>query len=135
MEVPDTMSVSMNQAEKILFTWNSMFGNAYYGETCDYLFGTKGTLMHDEADRVEYWPQGKNTPGANAKEGKAAEQTGYLDSTTPHMQNFLDCVRSRKEPVCPFEMGFRAAIACQMAIASYRRQRTVRWDPQTQDIL
>ena len=44
MEVPDTMMVSMNQPERILFTWNSMFANAYYGETHDYLFGTKGTV-------------------------------------------------------------------------------------------
>ncbi|MGA2257625.1 MAG: hypothetical protein ABSG53_23430, partial [Thermoguttaceae bacterium] len=27
MEVPDTMSVSLNQSENLLFTWNSMFGN------------------------------------------------------------------------------------------------------------
>jgi hypothetical protein len=51
------------------------------------------------------------------------------------MQNFFDCVRSRKEPVCPFEIGFRSAIACQMAIASYRQQRTVRWDPATEEIV
>src|SRR5215472_12575089 len=43
MEVPDTMTVSMNHRENILFTWNSMFSNAYYGEGYDYLFGTKGT--------------------------------------------------------------------------------------------
>ena len=51
------------------------------------------------------------------------------------MQNFFDCVRSRKDPVCPFELGFRTAIACQMAIASYRRQTTVRWDPATEEII
>ena len=51
------------------------------------------------------------------------------------MQNFFDCVRSRREPNCPFEMGYRTAIACQMAITSYRLQRTVRWDPQAEDIV
>jgi hypothetical protein len=55
--------------------------------------------------------------------------------TEQHMQNFFDCVRSRKEPVCPFELGFRTAIACQMAVASYRRQATVRWDPDTEEII
>jgi hypothetical protein len=51
------------------------------------------------------------------------------------MQNFFDCVRSRKEPHCPFELGFRTAIACQMAIASYRQKRTVRWDARAGDIV
>jgi predicted dehydrogenase len=137
MEVPDTMSVTMNYPEKILFTWNSMFGNSFYGETYDYLLGSKGTVMHDESDQAAYWPQGKN--GTGAAEGEAASVTrakaGYSDYTLMHMQNFFDCVRSRKAPICPFELGFRTAVTCQMAITSYRQQRTVRWDAQSQDIV
>jgi predicted dehydrogenase len=133
MEVPDTMTVSMSHAEKVLFTWNSMFGNAYYGETHDYLFGTKGTVMHDATGQVLYYPQAETAAGGAG----AAEQPrgGYSDYTPQHFQNFFDCVRSRKEPVCPFELGFRTAITCQMAIASCRQQRAVRWDPQAQDIV
>ena len=133
MEVPDTMTVSMNHREKVLFTWNSMFGNAYYGETHDYLFGAKGTVMHDATGQVLYYPQGE--PAAGAAGAGEQPKGGYSDYTPQHIQNFFDCVRSRKEPVCPFELGFRAAITCQMAIASCRQQRTVRWDPQAQDIV
>jgi hypothetical protein len=133
MEVPDTMTVSMNHREKVLFTWNSMFGNAYYGETHDYLLGAKGTVMHDAAGQVLYYPQGGPSPGAGA-EGEQPKG-GYSDYTPQHIQNFFDCVRSRNKPVCPFELGFRTAITCQMAIASCRQQRTVRWDAQAQDIV
>ena len=137
MEVPDTMTVSMNHREKVLFTWNSMFANGYYGETHDYLFGTKGTLMHDESDLVLYLPKGKRvTDEAEAQANSDPKaDAGYSDSTLPHMQNFFDCVRDRQQPVCPFELGFRTAITCQMAIASYRQQRTVHWDPNAQDIV
>jgi hypothetical protein len=51
------------------------------------------------------------------------------------MQNFLDCVRSGKETNCPFDLGFRVSIACRMAVDSYRQQRTLRWDPQTEEIV
>jgi hypothetical protein len=44
-------------------------------------------------------------------------------------------MRTRKEPICPFDLGFRTAIACQMAITSCRQQRAVRWDPHTQEIV
>jgi predicted dehydrogenase len=136
MEVPDTMSVSMNHREKVLFTWNSMFGNSFYGETYDYLLGTQGTVMHDETDQTAYWPQGTKIGGVGKETGSpTAAAAGYSDYTRAHMQNFFDCVRSRKEPICPFELGFRTAITCQMAITSYRQQRTVRWDPQSQDIV
>jgi len=51
------------------------------------------------------------------------------------MKNFFDCVRSRQEPNCPFEIGFRSAIACQMANVSYRVGRAVKWDAEREDIV
>ena len=137
MEVPDLMTVSMSHREKVLFTWNSMFSNAYYGETHDYLFGTKGTIMHDESNQVLYLPKDKHAADeaqAQAETGAKAP-AGYSDSTLAHMQNFFDCMRGRKQPVCPFELGFRTAVTCQMAITSYRQQRTVRWDPNAESIV
>lgn len=124
MQPPDTMDVSMNQPENILFTWSSMFGNRYYGETDDLLLGTKGTIHRDKDERVKYLPEGKHHPDESPASGPVPDE----DLTARHMQNFFDCVRSRKEPNCPFEIGYRSAIACRMAIASYRSGRTVRWD-------
>jgi predicted dehydrogenase len=140
MEVPDTMDVSMNQPEKLLFTWNSMFGNNYFGEGDDLVFGNKGTLHRNERDQVRYLPQGGRRSAAKAisteeAAAKAPDIVGGSDATVLHMQNFLDCVRSRKEPNCPFDIGFRSAIACQMAIASYRQGRPVRWDEKKEDIV
>jgi predicted dehydrogenase len=130
MDIPDTFQVSMNHHEKLLFTFTSMFGNNYYGEGHDYLFGTKATLIHTDSDDVHVIPQ-----GAKVTAPPAPDHGGYKEITGVHMQNFFDCVRSRKEPVCPFELGFRTSIACQMAVASYRRQTTVRWDPATEEII
>ena len=138
MQVPDTMNVVMVQPEKFIFTWSSLFNNDYYSEGYDYLFGTKGTLIHDESDRVAYLPQRRRGEAPPAYTGDAVPpigKGGYKEYTTQHMQNFFDCVRSRKEPNCPFDLGYRTAIACQMANASYRGQRTVRWDPAKEDIV
>jgi predicted dehydrogenase len=130
MQVPDTFQVSMSHAEKLFFTFTSMFGNDYYGEGHDHLFGTKATLVHTPSDQVRLIPQGPKSVAAAGPDGE-----GYKEFTDRHMRNFFDCVRSRSEPVCPFELGFRTAIACQMAIASYRRGTTVRWDSGTEEIL
>jgi len=131
MDLPDTFQVSMSHPEKLLFTFTSMFGNNYFGEGHDYLFGTKATLLHTQSDRVDLIPQGRRVA---AQPGSAAGE-GFKETTGQHMQNFFDCVRSRKEPICPLELGFRTSIACQMANASYRRQTTVRWDPATEEII
>ena len=51
------------------------------------------------------------------------------------MQNFIDCVRSGKEPNCPFEVGFRTSIACRMAVDSYLQGRTLQWDEKREAIV
>jgi predicted dehydrogenase len=135
MEVPDTMNISMHMPEKLLFNWNSIFGNDYYGETHDLLFGSGGTITHTQSDQVEYAPQGEKRDKKGSAKAPEAGDEGYQDVTADHMQNFFDCVRSRRQPHAPFELGFRASIAVQMAVASYRRGTTVRWDPATDEII
>jgi len=46
-EVPDTMDVSMQHPEEILFTWNSGFGNNQYGVTEDVL-GADGSISRGQ---------------------------------------------------------------------------------------
>ncbi|HEV2425494.1 MAG TPA: Gfo/Idh/MocA family oxidoreductase [Terriglobia bacterium] len=140
MQVPDTMDVAMNQTEKILFSWNSGFGNRHYGSEDDLLLGTKGTVIRS-GEKINYAPEGHHhhrapAESAPAPQGSAAPDiVGYGDETPAHMQNFFDCVRSRGETNCPFELGFRSAIACQMALRSYHEKRTVTWDPEREDIV
>ena len=131
MQPPDTMDVSMDQPENLLFTWNSMFGNRYYGEGDDLLLGTKGTIHRDQDERVQFIPQANQGAG----DSTASPAVSDDELTVRHMQNFFDCVRSRKEPNCPFEIGYRSAIACRMAIESYRTGRTVRWDAESSTIV
>ncbi|HWB86260.1 MAG TPA: Gfo/Idh/MocA family oxidoreductase [Bryobacteraceae bacterium] len=125
-EVPDTMHVSMEQPEEILFSWDSGFGNNHLGVSEDVL-GTDGAITRSQ--QIRYTPQKVNRPGANEMMGATR--------TVPraHMQNFLDSIRSGAEPNCPFEVGYRVSIACRMAVESYLRQRTVHWDSGKEEIV
>ncbi|HKV80566.1 MAG TPA: Gfo/Idh/MocA family oxidoreductase [Candidatus Sulfotelmatobacter sp.] len=140
MEVPDTMAVSMDQPENLMFTWNSMFGNYYYGEDgSDLLLGNKGTVVR-VVDNVTYQPQGHHhNVGKDQTPSQAGGEPNIIGSdeadTDAHMRNFFDCVRGRNEPNCSFDLGFRSAIACQMAIASLRQKRTVQWDAEREQIV
>ncbi len=141
MQVPDMMDVSLEQPEGIFFTWNSGFGNRFLGEGYDLALGNQGTILrNDERGEVRYVPEGKRkhepTPAASGKTpSETPDIVGAGDDTLPHMQNFFDCVRSRQEPNCPFEIGYRSAIACQMAITSLRLGRTVVWDAEREEIV
>ncbi len=124
-EVPDTMNVSLEQPEELLISWDSGFGNSHLGSTEDVL-GTDGTIS--KSQQIRYSPQKVNRSSGTEILGR--------NPTPPnaHMENFLDCVRSGKEPNCPFELGFRVSIACRMAVDSYRQARTVRWDPAREEL-
>ena len=127
MSPPDAFQVTMKHPENLLFTFTSMFGNGFYGEGRNLLFGTKGTIVHTLADDVRFVPAGKR---------EEVEPRASIRNPTPeHLQNFFDCVRPRSEPTSPFELGFRTSIACRMAVEAYRRGTTVRWDPATEEIL
>jgi predicted dehydrogenase len=125
-EVPDTMNVAMEHPEELLFTWDSGFGNNHLGSTEDVL-GTDGTISRGQ--QIRYYPQKVNRPDG-------VEMVGQT-RTPPnaHMQDFLDAVRTGKQPNCPFELGFRVSIASRMAVDSYRQGRTMRWDPVREEIV
>ncbi len=134
MEVPDTMDVAMEHSEKLLFTSNSGFGNSYYGAEDDLVLGNKGTLVRG-AKGVSLVTGHAPQAQAGASGTQGADIVGGGDETDLHTQDFFDCVRSRKEPNCSFDLGFRSAIACRMALVSYREHRVVTWDAEREEIV
>jgi predicted dehydrogenase len=138
MEVPDTMDVSIDQPEDLLFTWNSSFGNNYFGEDgYDFALGNKGTVIR-VVDKVTFQPQTRGVQNGETPPSVGGEPDivgSDDDDTSAHIRNFFDCVRNRNEPNCPFELGYNSAAACQMAITSLRLGRTVKWDAAKSDIV
>jgi predicted dehydrogenase len=127
-EVPDTMNVSMQMQEEMLFNWTSGFGNDRLGVTEDVL-GDNGTINHTPQS-ITYTPQKVNRRDGTEMRGTTPNQRGA------HMQNFIDAVRDPAKPTnCPFDVGFRVSIACRMAVESYRLGRTVRWDAAKEEIV
>jgi hypothetical protein len=126
-EVPDTMNVTMEHEEELLFTWDSGFGNDQLKITEDVL-GDNGTLSHTP-QQLTYLPQKVNRKDGNELRGNTRSDP------KAHMVNFIDSVRGAAKPNCPFDIGFRISIACRMAVESYRQKRTMRWDAVKEEIV
>jgi predicted dehydrogenase len=56
---------------------------------------------------------------------------GQYEVSSPHMQNFIDCVRSRKKPIAPVEVGCSTNTLCCLANISRELGRPVKWNPAT----
>jgi predicted dehydrogenase len=52
-----------------------------------------------------------------------------------HMANFLDCVRTRKQPNSPVEIGHRVITTAHLGNISYREKRVVEWDIDREEFL
>ncbi len=51
-----------------------------------------------------------------------------------HVRNFIDCVKSRKETVCPVEMAIRCDTIAHMVNIAARTKRVINWDPKAETI-
>ena len=60
---------------------------------------------------------------------REVESWKITDEGTPHMQNFLDCMRSRQQPNSPVELANRVLVGAHLANESFRSDRRVHWDP------
>lgn len=47
----------------------------------------------------------------------------------PHLQNWLDCIRSRKLPNAPVEVGHRTITVCHLVNIARELKRPLTWDP------
>lgn len=61
--------------------------------------------------------------------------TGSDPLTQAHVRNWMECVRSRKQPHAPIEAGYHHAIAVIMANAAYRTGEKVTFDEKTQEVM
>lgn len=52
-----------------------------------------------------------------------------LYQSSNHMKNFLECVRTRKEPAAPVEIGHRSNSICVITHIAMKLGRKLRWDP------
>ncbi len=73
---------------------------------------------------IESW-----TESIDDKSGSAQEQLKR------HVRNFIDCVKSRQQPIADLESAHRVATVCHLANISLRLRRQIRWDAAREAII
>ncbi len=53
----------------------------------------------------------------------------HLYESTDHHGNWLECVRSRRQPIAPVEVAHRACSACLLHHMAMKARRKLFWDP------
>jgi predicted dehydrogenase len=68
------------------------------------------------------------TPASLATEPLPANAVRLYNSYN-HTKDFLDCMRSRKKPICDVEIGCRSVTVCHLGNLAYWNHRRLKWDP------
>src|SRR6187549_2296826 len=71
----------------------------------------------------------------SAEKVVASANTGGDSLTSAHMRNWMECVRSRKEPHAPVEAGYMHSIATIMTNAAVRTGMKATFDEATQEVM
>jgi predicted dehydrogenase len=127
-EVPETATLTFECPENYfaVFTlgYKAMRYHMYNDQKVEY----HGDKARFDVGR-EWW---ELYPESNAMEMKAAQvnkQPGsFKFATAAHIRNFLDCVKTRKEPNAPVEAGQATNIVLCLAMDSLRQGKTLRWN-------
>jgi predicted dehydrogenase len=53
-----------------------------------------------------------------------------LPVSNSHQGNFIECVRSRQQPISNIDVAVRSDTVCQLAWCAFQLQRKLRWDPE-----
>jgi predicted dehydrogenase len=137
-DIPDTMEVIFEFASGALITF-SIFeasgGTMFpWGEV--ELRGTKGTLLADQIGyrispskrgQFQTWDKLIEAETVDAKNDMLTDGSSET-STANLIRNFLDCVKTRKTPLCPLEEGHRSTSFAHLANIALATRERLQWD-------
>lgn len=127
-EVPDTFTLQIDYpANHTVVLIASMANDVGIQEA---IRGHEGTIVF-EGGKMIVKTQSKIT---GAKPDIVVERT-RKGGAYEHLENFYDCMRTRKEPACPARLAYHVQVAINMAVLSYRKGLTTYWHRRKEQIL
>jgi predicted dehydrogenase len=126
VETPESVVVTAEYPEDFIGVFSINYAAFRYRQKSDQLNQLDGDKARLDIGREEfrvYMRAAEDTPLLSRTSEK-----GFEKATDLHVQNFIECIRSRRTPTAPMRLGFQAALVVQMANISLKQGRRVRWD-------
>ena len=126
MSSPESVITIAEYPEQFLGIFTVNYAAMKYKSRNDQLTQLDGDKARMDIGREEcrVYRQGAEETAAITK--TSARGFGY--ATELHVQNFLECVRTRKTPTAPMRIGFQACLITLLSNISRKAGKRVRWD-------
>jgi predicted dehydrogenase len=126
IETADTQAVIYDFGN-FLLEWDHVGGNngGQYGRNYGVAFiGNNGTLVVNREGWEIIPEMDDKKPRMEATPLQEADHKDH----EKHVRNFLDCVKSRQQPICDVDFGRNSAVLAHMGNISYRTGNKLVWD-------
>lgn len=125
VDTPDEVVVASEYPQDFLAIFTINYAAMKYKNIHDQLnqFDGNRARLDIGREQLQIYQQGnEDTPSVSAASG------GFDKATEAHVDNFLQCVRTRSVPNATVEQGFQAVLVTQLANISLRESRRVKWN-------
>jgi len=131
-EAPDTVNATLEFPKPFLAAYLGTYVSKVDDGGLEFR-GELGTLKIDRARLAFYRDDAAYTAGTLTPEPEIYVRSS-ADGSVAHLQNWLDCVRSRKTPSAPIRAGHAAARTSHITNAALRSGKPARWNAATGEI-
>jgi predicted dehydrogenase len=125
-EAPDTVNATLEYPKNFMTAYLGTYVSRVDDGGLEFR-GDRGTLKIDRARLAVYRDDAAYAAGTLTPEPDIYVRSSG-DGTLTHLQNWLDCIRSRKTPNANIRVAHEAARASQIANTAMREARLVRWN-------
>jgi predicted dehydrogenase len=126
-QAPDTCTAAYEYPGKFMVTFTGAI-NSSVDDGGIIFRGSEATLKIDRAHLAVYPEGGAAAPGTLVPEPEILVRSEH-DGTIDNVNNFLDCVRTRKTPNANIHVAFEAARTSWIGNIALKRGMKVAWDP------
>jgi predicted dehydrogenase len=126
VDTPETVVAIAEYAEDFIGVFSINYAAMLYKPKNDQLNQLDGDAARMDIGREDLKVFLKGAEDEPAIVKHSPKGFGY--ATDLHVQNFLECVRTRKTPTAPMHVAFQAALVVQMANMSLKQGRRMRWN-------
>lgn len=132
VEIPETTTICLEYPENYLAVFTVGYKAMRYAPANDQLAQFHGSKARFDLGREGYSLYREDPKAVDLKPSVEKKLPGsFGPASRAHIRNFLECVKTRKQPNAPVEAGQATNIALCMAMESLRKGVRVRFNPAT----
>ena len=127
-EVPETTSMAIEYPENYLAVFTVGYKSMHYAPINDQMKQFHGSNARLDMGRESYALYPERAAEVIEASVEKRRPGSFEGATRAHIRNFIECIRTRRDPNATVEMGQQTSVVLAMAIEALRSGRRMKWN-------